>query len=158
MSRLDAVAYVTGLMTTTLAKAGIDPADAGLDSVVDDTLLLMGVAYTDLPTTVVADAQVVAYRAVLAYVALEKVYDAVLTFVDYTKSLGTPGVSKGERLSQMVAQVAARLVTARDKAAAFVTVSDENSWQAPGRLGLDTFNKPYYGDFGNIHAPGIGWE
>lgn len=159
MSRDDAAAFISGSLGPMLAVAGVGTDDlAGeLKEPIDEALLLLGVGFDDLATASVDSTSVVAYRAVLTYTALEKLYAAVLPFATVSKSLGSPSVSKSEQRGQITANVKAALDAARTKAEGFVTITDANSWQAPARLGLDTYNKPYLGELGYLIENPVGW-
>lgn len=155
MSRADARDYLAGTLTQLLADAGLPPVDApgGLAEPIDEALLLTGTAYADLAAATVPDAAVVGFRRVLRYTGLKRAQDAVLHRVDI--ALGDPNVSK--KRQQIVANLEKAIATALKDAEQFVVVGVENSWQAPGSLPLDTYNKPYLGDVGSLIGSPAGW-
>jgi hypothetical protein len=144
MTRADAITYLAGKLGVLLADAGIAPNAAGLGSVVDDALLLTGVAYADLATATVADADVIGFRAVLIYQALQAALDAVVNRVSYSKSLGTPSVSKSESRNQIVDNLTKRLALAKAAADPYVVEVGDGGFStgavALGAIGGDKWS------------------
>lgn len=101
MNRSDAALYLNSQLGALFTDVGVDlgedPATA-LADVIDDALLLTGVAYSDLADAEVSDADVPGFRLVLRYVGLRAVYDRAQNRVD--KTINDPNVSK--RSSQFV--------------------------------------------------------
>ena len=73
--RAAAAAYLAGSLAELLADAGLgtddDPGE--LAEVIDDALLMTGVAYDDLASATVASADVLGFRRVLTYAALLRI-------------------------------------------------------------------------------------
>lgn len=139
MTRDDAIEYVADVLGPLLTEAGISADSAGLGSVLDDALLLVGTAYGDLATAEIDDSDVIGFRAVLRYSALLKAQDALLNRVNTSVSLGTPSVSKSTQSAQIVQSLAARIDKAKAEAAPYLTATAGDSWQAPGTLALNTY-------------------
>lgn len=78
MSRSDAATYVASSFSQLLTDAGMgsDDETGELKEVIDDALLMTGVAYGDLATATVANGDILGFRAVLKYAALLRIADA----------------------------------------------------------------------------------
>jgi len=113
MNRDAAYTYLVSQFSSAFADAGVDYNDPlVLDPVIDDALLMIGVAASDLPTYVVDDADVYGYRKVLRYAGLESIYYAIMHRTDVT--ISDPNVSK--RRSQAVDNILKALDRARAEA------------------------------------------
>jgi hypothetical protein len=156
MTRTDAASFLAGQLGSLLADAGIGTEDmtGELKEPIDEALLMTGAAFGDLPTASVADADALGFTRVLYWAGLKRLLNEHALRVDISQ--GDPGVSKRE--SQSAAALEKRLAQAWAEAAPFVVVGAENSWQAPARLGLDTYNKPYLGELGNLVQNPWFWE
>jgi hypothetical protein len=116
MTRDQAIEYLADSLGPLLQEAGISPDTSGLNSVLDDALLLMGTSYDALADAEIGDGDIPGYRAVLRYAALLKAQDALLTRVNTSISLGTPSVSKSVSGQQITDTLAKRLVIAKAEA------------------------------------------
>jgi hypothetical protein len=101
-----------------LTAVGVDltvPATA-LSSVIDDALLAFGVAYADLASAEVADADVLGFQAVLRLTGLRFAHDEAISKVDVT--ISDPNVSK--KWSQLRAGIEASILLAEKEAAPYI--------------------------------------
>jgi hypothetical protein len=114
MNRSQATTWLQREIGPLLTEVGIEP--AVLDHAVDDALLLSGVAYGDLGSATVADADTFGFQVILRYTGLRWVYSRSLAKVDV--SVSDPNVSKSR--SQFVAHLKDALADARDAAAEYI--------------------------------------
>ncbi len=119
MTRANAHTYLSTQLASALTEVGADlVSPTSLDVVIDDALLMVGTAASDLATAEVADSKVFGYRRVLRYVGLQYVYDQALTRVDI--SIADPDVRKSR--SQFTAALKDALEYARQQAEPFLMV------------------------------------
>lgn len=118
MNRTDAALYLETQLGPVLTAVGYDLGDpfSALSDVLDDALLLFGVAYDSLATAEVSAADVPGFRAVLRVAGLRSAYDRALTHVDI--SVSDPSVSK--QRSQLVAHLKEALAKAESDAAPYM--------------------------------------
>lgn len=140
MTRAAAATYVAGSFSQLLTDAGMGNADeAGeLAEVIDDALLMTGVAYGDLATATVADADVLGFRKVLAYAALLRIADAR---ADRASSVSLDGPSMSKTWNRDSFQK--RIDAAKEAAAPYVVSGEWGS----GTIAFDYLEpRATYGD------------
>jgi hypothetical protein len=123
MTRSDAIEYLAGRLRELLADTGITPDTAGLNDVVDESLLLMGVADDDLST-----AQVFGYRRVLRWQALERFADAMTPRGNVSISAGTPNISKSVSPGPANDLLLKRLAVAKQEAAPYLVAANDGAF------------------------------
>jgi len=123
MTRVNAFTYLTVQLRGLLDEVGtgIAAPNQAIDLVIDDALLMIGVAASGLATAVVADSQVFGYRRVLRYAGLLFVYDQALNRVDI--QIADPDVRKSR--SQFVAQLEKAIAAAKSEAEPFIVATAE---------------------------------
>jgi hypothetical protein len=126
MTRVDAAAYLAGQFSQLLTEAGIgdDDESGELREPIDDAMLAMGVAFSDLTDDTYELSNPFGFRAVLRLKALERIYDAVANRVDI--SLDGPTMSKAR--SQFLKHLKDRIDAARIAATPYMTAEVETFW------------------------------
>lgn len=131
MTRSDATSYLSGILAQLLTDAGLGTTDTAgaLKEVIDDALLMTGVAYDDLATATVASADVLGFRLVLTYAALLRIDGAR---GDRASSFSEGGVSASWNRDSWNKRLEAA------KAAALPYLSESGGWVMTA-IGFDVF-------------------
>jgi nucleotide-binding universal stress UspA family protein len=138
MDRADATTYLTGLYGTgtdnLLGLAGVAATDTtgGLKEPIDEALALLGVAWSELATATVTDADAPAALALLRTTTLRRVLTGLNDKTKQDLEIGEVKL-KG---SQLVAKVERLLADAQAVAARYSTVGEPATWAAGG-INLD---------------------
>lgn len=134
MDRADAAAYLTGLYgtgtTNLLGLADVTATDTtgGLKEPIDEALASLGVAWSELATATVTDADVPATLALLRTTTLRRILTGLNDKTKQDLEIGEVKL-KG---SQLVAKVERMLADAQADVARFGITSEPATWAAGG--------------------------